>query len=148
MAAVVWLARPLPESRLKGAGTPELSMYVRHDGAIRRVGPGERVAPGDAIRFAVSQGQPAYVAVLSLDAAGRASVYFPAGDRAEKVAAGAEVPLPLATRLDDTVGEEQIFGLFCDRPLPLAPAGPLVQAARTGAAPAGCQVTRWSFVKR
>lgn len=141
---------PPPEqagTRTKGAA-PALSMYVRHGGEVRRAAPGERVAAGDAVRFAVSLPEPAYVAVLSLDPAGRASVYFPEGDRAAEVKAGAEVALPLATRLDATVGEEQVFGLFCDRPLALAPVRALVDAAAAGAAPAGCQVTRWTFVKR
>ncbi|HYD42853.1 MAG TPA: DUF4384 domain-containing protein [Anaeromyxobacter sp.] len=141
---------PPPEpagTRTKGAG-PALAMYVRHGGEVRRAAPGEKVAAGDAVRFAVSLREPAYVAVLSLDPAGHASVYFPEGDRAAQVKAGAEVALPLATRLDATAGEEQVFGLFCDRPLDLAPVRALVDAAAAGTGPAGCQVTRWTFVKR
>jgi hypothetical protein len=149
-AAAGLFVLPPPEpagTRTKGAA-PALAMFVRHGGEVRRAAPGEKVAAGDAVRFAVSLPETAYVAVLSLDPAGHASVYFPEGDRAAQVQAGAEVALPLATRLDATVGEEQVFGLFCDRPLALAPVRALVDAAAAGAAPAGCQVTRWSFVKR
>jgi len=147
-AGLFLLDPPAPAgTRTKGAA-PALAMYVRHGGDVRRAAPGEKVAAGDAVRFAVSLPEPAYVAVLSLDPAGHASVYFPEGERAAQVQAGTEVALPLATRLDATMGEEQVFGLFCDRPLELAPVRALVDAAAAGAAPAGCQVTRWTFVKR
>lgn len=156
-AALLLVVRPeAPAERAKGRpGALGLGVYVLHDGAVRRAGPGEVLAPGDALRFAVTAPGPGYVAVLSLDPAGKASVYYPAGGRAEPVAPGAreaEVALPLATRLDATVGEERLYALFCEGPVELEP----VRAALEGAgrregeppAPAGCQVTRWRFEKR
>ncbi len=144
-ASVVLVLRP-PGERVKGPGFA-LRMYVEHEGQVRRAGPGEAVAAGDALRFAVTAPVKSYVAVLSLDPAGHGSVYFPLGARAEPVEAGAEVALPLGTRLDATVGEERIVGLFCSSPVELEPLR--VQLERGGASiPAGCQVTRWSFVKR
>jgi hypothetical protein len=144
-ASAVLVLRPTVE-RLKGSGFA-LRMYVEHQGQVRPAGPGERVAAGDALRFAVTAPSKAYVAVLSLDPAGRGSVYFPLGARAEPVEAGGEVALPLGTRLDATVGEERIVGLFCSSPVELEPLR--VQLERGDASvPSGCQVTRWSFVKR
>ncbi len=144
-ASLLLLARA-PGERVKGPGFA-LRMYVEHAGEVRRAGPEETVAPGDAVRFAVTVPAKAYVAVLSLDPAGRGSVYFPLGARAEAVGPGAEVALPLGTRLDATVGEERIVGLFCSSPVELEPLR--VQLERGGAlAPDGCQVTRWGFVKR
>lgn len=132
--------------RPKGPGY-SLVMYVEHGGEVRRAGPGETVAAGDAVRFAVTTPSRSYVAVLSLDPAGHGSVYFPVGARAEPVEAGAEVALPLGTRLDATVGEERIVALFCSSPIELEPLR--VQLERGGLSlPDGCQVTRWSFVKR
>ena len=144
-ASLLLVVRP-PSSRLKGAGFA-LNMYVDHQGEVRRALPGETVAPGDAVRFAVSSPVRTYVGVLSLDAKGRGSIYFPAGGRAEAVEAGHDVALPLGTRLDETVGEERIFGLFCTEPVELEP---LRQQLERGApsVPDACQVTRWSFVKR
>jgi len=134
--------------RRKGAGVG-LVMYVQHGDEVRRAAPGETVAPGDAVRFAVSTPAPAFVAVLSLDPAGRASVYFPQGPRAAEVPAGAEVPLPLGTRLDATVGEERLLGLFCTAPVELEPIRLALQQARDAAPlPTDCQGLRWSFVKR
>lgn len=147
-AGVVLVLRPhAPADRTKGARVG-LAMYVRHGEEVRLAGPGEAVAPGDAVRFAVTTPEPAWVAVLSLDPAGRASVYFPEGSHAARIAPGADVPLPLATRLDATVGEERVLGLFCDRPIELEPVRAALESGADGAAPEGCQVTRWSFVKR
>lgn len=136
-----------PGERSKGAGIG-LAMYVLHGDAVRQAGPGEVVAAGDAVRFAVTTTEPAYVAVLSLDPAGHASIYFPTDARAAPVAAGNDVPLPMATRLDAIVGEEHVVGLFCDHPVELEPVRASLEAAAGGAIPTGCKVTRWSFEKR
>jgi Domain of unknown function (DUF4384) len=141
-------APPDQAQRRKGAGLA-LSMYVQHGGEVRRAGPGESVAPGDAVRFAVSTPTPAFVAVLSLDPAGKASVYFPEGARAAQIAAGTEIPLPLGTRLDASTGEERLLGLFCTAPVELEPIRLALQQHQEGAAlPSSCQGLRWSFVKR
>jgi hypothetical protein len=58
------------------------------------------------------------------------------------------VALPLATRLDATVGEERVMGLFCDRPVELEPLRAGLEAGAGEAIPEGCKVTRWHFVKR
>src|SRR2546426_3511685 len=145
-AASLLLVVRSPGTRSKGTGFT-LGMYVEHQGEVRRAGPGETVAPGDAVRFAVSAPVDVFVAVLSLDANGHGSIYFPAGGRAERVQAGNDVALPLGTRLDATAGEEQILGLFCASPVELEPLR--LQLERGGPEiPDGCQVTRWSFVKR
>ena len=134
-----------PTERLKGSA-PLISMYVQHDGEARRAGPRETVAAGDAVRFAVSMPRAAYVAVLSVDPRGSGSVYFPLAARAELLPAGQDVALPVGTRLDATVGEERVVGLFCSAPVELEP---LRQGLERGldSIPEGCQVTRWSFVK-
>ncbi len=145
---LVVLRPPPPAERLKGSGLG-LAMYVQHGGEVRRAAPGERVAPGDAVRFAVSTPAPAYVAVLSLDPAGKAWVYFPEGPRAVRIPAGTEVPLPLGTRLDTTVGEERLLALFCASPVELEPVRLALQQAQDAAPlPTDCQGLRWSFVKR
>jgi hypothetical protein len=144
-ASVALSLRPTGD-RVKGSPFV-LGMYVEHGGEVRRAVEGERVAPGDAVRFAVTTPVKSWVAVLSLDPQGHGSVYFPLGARAEPVQPGADVPLPLSTRLDATVGEERVVALFCSSPVELEPLR--VQLERGGAlVPDGCQVTRWSFVKR
>jgi hypothetical protein len=140
-AAMLIVLRPANVERRKGSEVA-LGMYVQHEGFVRRAAPGEVVSPGDALRFtATSPG--AYVAVLSLDPRGVASIYFPIA----AIPAGTDVALPSATRLDDTVGEERIVALFCDAPVDLEPVRASLGRGRL-AAPDGCQVAKWNFVKR
>jgi hypothetical protein len=145
-ASLLIVLRPQAGERSKGSA-PELIMYVQHEGEVRRAGPGETVAAGDAVRFATSTPTASYVAVLSLDPQGHGSIYFPLGARAELLPAGHDVPLPLGTRLDATVGEERIVGLFCSAPVELEPVRASIERGGLHI-PDGCQVTRWSFVKR
>jgi Putative zinc-finger/Domain of unknown function (DUF4384) len=145
---VVALQPEAPLERPKGSGVA-LGMYVQHGDEVRRAGPGEFVSPGDAVRFSITTPVPSYVAVLSLDPSGRASVYFPEGGRTVRVPAGPEVPLPLGTRLDQTVGEERLLALFCTAPVELEPVRrTLEQAGEAAPLPPGCQGVQWSFVKR
>jgi putative zinc finger protein len=151
LAAAAGLALVLRTDALRERTKGErvrLAMYVLHGDAVRQAGPGEVVAPGDAVRFAITTPEPGFAAILSLDAAGRASIYFPEAPRAAPVAAGVDVPLPLSTRLDATVGEEHVVGLLCDRPVELEPVRAALETAAPGAIPEGCKVTRWGFVKR
>lgn len=141
-ASVLLVMQPLAGTRLKGSA-PLLAMYVQHAGEVRRAEPDAVLAPGDAVRFAVTTPASAYVAVLSLDPRGRASIYAPF----TAVAAGLDLPLPAATQLDASLGEERIVGLFCEKALDLEPVRAALESGRF-AVPAGCQVTRWSFVKR
>ena len=143
---LIVLRAPLPADRLKGSGFA-LAMYVQHGGAVRRAAPGESVAPGDAVRFSVTAPSAGYLAVLSLDPEKRASIYFPVGDRAAPIDAGADLALPLATRLDATAGEEHLTALFCAAPVELAPLRAALEQGRFSL-PDGCEETRWSFVKR
>ena len=146
-ASLAIAVKPLaPPWRTKGPSVA-LGMFVQHAGEVRAAGPGEVVAPGDSILFTVTTPREAFVAVLSLDGRGHASIYFPQAPRAAKVQAGREVPLPTGTRLDDATGEEHLLGLFCSAPVELEPVRAGL-ASRAFHIPDGCQVTRWSFVKR
>ena len=147
-AFALWLVPPSQRERLKGTGLG-LSMFVQASQGteVRRVGPGELVQAGAAVRFAVTSPGKAWVAVLSVDPLGKGSVYFPAGARAEPVAGGVEVPLPLATRLDATGGEERLLGLFCSSAIELEPVRARLES-KDPILPSDCQVIQWSFVKR
>ena len=105
--------------------------------------------PGDVVRFVYSSREPRSLAILSLDGAGVASVYFPDGPETANVPAAEDAPLPLGTRLDGVLGEEQVVALFCERPRTLEPVRQALQAA-PGALPEvpGCSLATFHFTKR
>jgi hypothetical protein len=127
--------------RTKGGGL-ELGFFVKHGEHVRRGGAGEVVEPGDALRFTYSSPRATYLTVLSRDPEQRISVYYPAP--AAPAPAGRELALPLSTKLDESVGPETAFGLFCDAPIDEEAA----KAALGGTTPAGCTLLSLPFEKR
>jgi hypothetical protein len=149
LAAVCLLAL-LPTSGLRTKGPPlSLGMFVQHGQGVRRALPGERVSPGDAVRFVYSSREPGFLAILSVDGAGVASVYFPEGAETAAVPAATEAALPLATQLDGVLGEETVVALFCQRSRALEPVREALQASGP-ALPAvpGCTLASFHFTKR
>ena len=147
-ATCVLALAPSPAVRSKGAAT-SFGMYVQHQQVVRRALPGEAVAPGDVVRFVYSSLQPRFLAILSVDGAGRASVYFPDGPQAVPVPAAEDAPLPLGTQLDGVLGEELVVALFCQQPQQLEG----VRRALQASAPAlpevpGCSSATFHFHKR
>ena len=136
-----------PETERSKGAPISLDIYVQHGEQVRRALPGESVAPGDAIRFALGSKSGGYAAVLSLDPGSQASIYFPLDARAAPIAGGAEVALPLSTRLDQTRGQEQIFALLCDSPIELEPLRANLQAG-SFTLPAGCSLAQQRFEKK
>src|SRR5262249_19317087 len=113
-------------------------------------------SPGDVVRFTTSTAAPAHLAVIGVDAAGEASVYFPPRGADDAIPAGDGVALPRGTELDATLGPEAVLAVFCARPihrgalegLRAAPRGrPRAQAAMPATTMPGCTVDRLSWVK-
>jgi hypothetical protein len=131
-------------TRLKGA--PAIGFYVKHGDAVRRGADGELVAPGDAIELTATSARPAYLAIVSVDHAGTVSVYYPDAPVAAPIAAGAEQVLPTSVILDDVLGRERIYGVFCPDPIAVAE----VRAAFAGsiAPPRACVVATTTIEKR
>lgn len=129
-----------PDTRGKGA--PHLGFFIKRG---ERVLPGESgagVRAGDLVRFTYSSDRERYLALINLDARG-AQVYFPADEGAAKrMRAGSEVALDFSVELDATEGDEQVFGLFCDRPLELAPVRAALLRDRALPELSGCAVDR------
>jgi hypothetical protein len=101
------------------------------------------VVPGDALRFTYGATEGRYIAVLSLDGARRASTYYPASGAVRLEPSGAKVPLPLSTILDDTLGEETIYGVACAQPFDVeALRDALQRAPDRPPVVAGCDVAR------
>jgi len=131
------------ETRSKGK--PALTFYVKHSEVVREGGPGEVVYPNDAINFTVSTEVPAYLAIVSVDGAGKVSAYYPAGPAAAAIPTGRDQVLPRSVLLDDTLGVERVVGVFCDRPIAVAE---LVAAVARDAISGGCVTDALTLEKR
>ena len=100
------------ETRLKGG--QRLGFFVKHKGRTRRGSDGERVSPGDLLRFTYTTTRAVQLAVLSYDAEQHASAYVPF----IAVAPGVNLAAPLSVELDASLGVEQLYGMFCaERPV-------------------------------
>lgn len=142
------VSRPAQDGERTKGPQVELAMFVQHEGRVRRALPGEVVAAGDTVRFALTSPASGFGAVLSLDPRGRAFVYYPIGSKAAGLQAGREVALPLGTRLDDSVGTERLLGLVCSSAVELEPVRAALEAGQGAVVPPGCDGSQWSFVKR
>jgi len=151
LAAVVvgiFVLRPRPEDAAgtRAKGKPTIGFYVEHAGVVRAGAAGEVVVPGDALEFTASTERAGWLAVVGIDGAKTASVYYPAGADAAPVAPGRDQTLPLSVILDEVVGAERIYGVFCDRPFTVALAKSI--AADGAPLPAGCIVDTLDIEKR
>jgi hypothetical protein len=141
-------ADPRPPTRSKGGFA--VSVFAGRAGDAVPLGIGDPIFPGDRLQLSYSAERAGHLAALAIDGAGQVEVYFPAGEPTTwPAAAGHRLALPASTELDDVLGEERLWIVFCDRPQPLAP---LVAAlGEHGAAaepPSGCEVQRMRFDKR
>jgi hypothetical protein len=122
-------------TRIKGNAT--LGVWARRaSGETVRLGEGDAVAPGDALRFEIAAAQSGFVVVLGLDADGKVSVYSPADGATPptSVAAGPPVTMPGSVLADDTLGNERIVALICAQSRPV---DELTAAASSALARAG-----------
>lgn len=143
-ALVLFVARrPEPSTRRKGG--ERLGFYVKRGDTVWRGGPAELVQPGDALRFEASGTDSRWVAILSLDGARHASIYFPDGPMATRMPPG---PLPLATVLDEQLGTEQLFGLFCAQAEALEPLRQTLEQTGALVPPLGCELDVLTIEKR
>jgi hypothetical protein len=109
---------------------------------------GQQVFPGDRLRFSITTGKPAHVAILSLDGAGVASVYFPQGKTSRSYGTVNGLALDSSVLLDSTLGTEIMWALFCDKEFALEPLRAELERAGRLAVPAGCTLDRHTIVKR
>lgn len=143
-AALALFVLPTEQERtpaVRSKGKASIGFYVKHGEQVRRGASGERVRPGEVVRFIYSTEQRAYFALLHADAA-RASVYFPSATHASLVAPGREVALDFGIRLDPMLGAERVYGLFCGEPVALEPLRAGLEATGELRAVAGCQIDR------
>jgi hypothetical protein len=148
LAFLAWPARDdsrLETVRLKGT---QLKFYVLHEGVVRQGADGERVQPGDHVEFAYASERDAYLAIVSIDAARKASVYYARAGRAAPMPAARRAVLEESTLLDDTLGPETVYALVCAEPIEVAPLlRALEQEPERAPTAVGCSVERYTLHK-
>jgi len=132
-------------TRTKG-GLASLGWVVRRGERVFTGRPDQPLRAGDAVRFTISAREPVFVAILGLDARGTSVVYYPDGEQLSKVEAGRDQLLPAAIELDARPDEEQVYGIFCSSPVPVAPVREAIErSASVPALPEGCSSERVSL---
>jgi hypothetical protein len=130
-ALAISLGHPAGDTRTKGPFF--LSPYVLHPEqavAIGHIHQGEPLHPGDRLQFRYNGERGGYLALVSVDADGAVSAYYPPGPTAAPVEPGRDVALQSAIELDGSLGREVILAVRCDQPLAVAK---VMQAARQAA---------------
>jgi hypothetical protein len=151
LAAAVLLAvmpRGGEEPGTRRKGSDRIGFFVKRGEQVTRGEVGEHVRPGDSLRFTYTSARAQHLAILSLDSAQHASVYFPDAPRALALPAGSDSALPASVELDDSLGTERIIGLFCDSAIELEPVRARLARERTSfSAPSGCSKHELVIVK-
>ena len=148
-----WRAWPAAPSErgtdgVRTKGNAQLAFHVLHDGVVRPGDDGERVQAGDRIQFAYTSSRDAYLAIVSIDAAGKASTYYGQDGRAAPIPAAHNAELERSTELDATLGPENVYALLCAQPIELAPIlRALEREPQRPPAASGCTVERYALLK-
>jgi hypothetical protein len=147
-AAVVLVLLPPIEDPYTAKGLV-LVLHRKTETGSLQVPDGGALAPRDSVRFAVKAPVNGFVAVLSRDARGMVTVYYPFKGKTAAAYRATEPMLPGALELDDTLGPEDVYALHSTQPFELKWAVEALKAGRplAKAAPAGISVGRASFVK-
>jgi len=147
LVVLVSRVREQPEAIVRAKGGPSVGFFVQRGESSQRGASGEVVYPGDHIRFAYTSDRPRYLAIYSLDSRGKASIFFPDGDLAERVPAGSDSSLRSAVELDDAPGLETVFAVFCDADFSVERLRKSLAERRTLEAPSGCSLDVLTWAK-
>ncbi|MCP3162277.1 DUF4384 domain-containing protein [Myxococcus qinghaiensis] len=115
-AALFILHSPSPEAPRYATKGEELTVYIGGQGAPRAASQGERVRPGEALRFQVAPGSAAFVWIASVDSTGSVSRLVPAEGTTPLAVDGAQL-LPGSAVLDAVEGPERIWAVISREPV-------------------------------
>lgn len=123
----------------RSKGGPRIGFFIKRGASVSVGQSGATVHPGDRLRFTYSSDAPRYLALFNLDSE-RASVYYPAGPQAARVATGRGIALDFSIELDNHIGSEQVFAVFCERSFQLEPLRRALAASKRMTPGPGCTV--------
>jgi hypothetical protein len=150
-AALLLYFKRSAEDSFGAKGAVGLSVYKKAaDGALE-VGPDTTLSAGDEIRFKIEAPAARYVAVISRDAQGNVTVYYPFRGLAAEPYEPANSLLPAAVSLDAVTGNEDLYALAGPDPFRVES---VVDALKSGrplqppALPAGVSFAHTTLLKR
>jgi hypothetical protein len=118
-----------------------IGFAVRRDGRVFEGQSGEVVLPGDALRFSYSSVRDGHLAIISVDGAQVVTAYYPASDAAAPASSASRHDLDGSVVLDDTVGEEVVFGVLCRSAVPVESLKRAIERSPTAPRfPSDCEV--------
>lgn len=141
LTLVVLAREPELEASPPAAAETELGFTIERGASSGHGVRGQDVHPGDQIRFEYSIETPAYLAIYGLDARGSVRVYHPQSELAAPVGAGSHIALTSTIQVDDVLGPEQVFALFCNAAFPVAEAQRTLEIQRSLAPSPGCDIS-------
>ncbi|MBI5548678.1 MAG: hypothetical protein HY901_32755 [Deltaproteobacteria bacterium] len=112
MATLLLLVAREEPGGLRYKGGPLLQVYGIHQGRVQELHSGDRVEPGDRIRFAADGGGAGFLLVISVDGAGKTTVFAPFGGARSLSLAPGRNELEESVELDASPGPERLFALF------------------------------------
>lgn len=121
-SVLLTLGKPsgLPTSDVRTKGESHLGVYIKRGDRVVRGKAHDEVHPGDLLRFTYSTPHAGYIGIFGLDEHAATS-YVPSQSEAAALAAGMDKPLDFAVKLDDQLGTETIYALWCPSPFALEP---------------------------
>lgn len=139
---------PLDESSTRLKGAPRFGFAIERGETVLPGSNGQVVYPRDRLRFLVSTSTPQHLAILSRDGRGVVTEYYPGTGRSRAIAASSNVFLESSVELDESLGREQLWAVFCSEPFEV---GVFINALRQqgDVSPAhGCSVDRLDIDKQ
>ncbi len=134
-------------TQAKGSG-PRLHLYVRREGSVVESSAVDHWRPGDVLGFTYSSTKSLHLAVLGRDALGTVGVYYPAGPSAVQIEPGDDVAFGDGIELDDTLGQEVVYGVFCERAVAVDELREAVERSREPVLPPDCALVTIAADKR
>ncbi len=134
---------------VRSKGSDHIGVFIKRGENVTSGADQDIVAPGDALRFSVSNTEPRFVAIFGIDSTSKVSTYYPAeGSRAVRLAPSQNEALPFAVEFDDVLGEEHVVAVFCANETPLSSLRLAIEGnSRHPALPASCTSDHLSLKK-
>lgn len=115
LAAMVSLAvitqRSDEQTRLKG--NAHVDFFIKRGEQITQGASGDVVHPGELLRFTYSSARDTHLALINVDGKGATVYYPPDSVTAAAIARGKQQALDFSVELDEQVGQERVFAVFC-----------------------------------